>query len=162
MRRRRLPKPSQLLAVLLTASLFGIFTLQPSAQTAPDTHTAHPMSFGYDKAHEITIEGTIQEVVTRHTAGSPAGLHLLVGASQGVVDAHLGQFLTKDARESLHTGTPVQIVGAMETIHGKSYLLARLLILNGQSIAVRNQRGFLLHSLGLRASAQTASNGGAQ
>jgi hypothetical protein len=140
-------KPTRLFAGLFAGLLFAICALQPSAQTAPDSSAARPSSLGYDKAHEITINGNIQEVVIKHGAGSPFGLHLLVAGSKGTVDAHLGQYLTKDTQDSLHSGTPVQIVGAMETIQGKNYLLARQLIFSGRLITVRSQNGFLLHAL---------------
>jgi hypothetical protein len=140
-------KPIRLFAGLFTGLLFAICTLQPSAQTAPDSSVARPSSLGYDKAHEITINGNIQEVVVKRGAGSPFGLHLLVAGSKGTVDAHLGQYLAKDTQDSLHSGTPVQIVGAMATIHGKDYLLARQLIFSGRLITVRSENGFLLHTL---------------
>lgn len=132
---------------LLIGLLFGICTLQPSAQSAPDSAAVRPSSLGYDKAHEITINGNVQEVVVKHGAGSPFGVHLLVAGSKGTVDAHLGQYLAKDTQDSLHSGAPVQIVGAMETIHGKNYLLVRQLIFSGRLITVRSQNGFLLHPL---------------
>lgn len=146
MKHVRSVKTIRLFAGLFAGLLFAICTLQPSAQTAPDSSAARPSSLGYDKTHEITISGNIQEVVVKRGAGTPFGLHLLVASSQGTVDAHLGQYLTKNTQESLHSGTPVQIVGAMETIHGKNYLLARQLIFSGRLIAVRSQNGFLLHS----------------
>jgi hypothetical protein len=144
MRRSRLPKPPRWIAGLLTSLLFAIFTLPLRAQTAPDSRaTLHPVP-GYDKAHEITLNGTIQEVVSKRVAGSPIGLHLVVASSRGMVDAHLGPFLEKDTQAALHTGTPVQITGAMETIAGKDYLLARQVIFGGRLVTVRSQNGFLV------------------
>jgi hypothetical protein len=140
-------KTIRLFTGLLTGLLFAICTLQPSAQSAPDSTAVRPSGLGYDKAHEITINGNIQEVLVKHVAGSPFGMHVLVADAKGTVDAHLGQYLPKDTQDSLHSGTPVQIVGAMETIHGKNCLLARQLIFSGRMITVRSQNGFLLHPL---------------
>jgi hypothetical protein len=137
---------------LLTGLLFAICTLQPSAQSAPDSAAVRPSSLGYDKAHEITINGNVQQVVVKYDAGSPFGVHLLVADAKGTVDAHLGQYLAGETQDSLHSGTPVQIVGAMETIHGKNYLLVRQLIFSGRLITVRSQNGFLLHPLSPNAS----------
>jgi hypothetical protein len=124
---------------------------------------------GYDKMHEITLAGTIEEVVFHAAAGSPAGMHLLVAGSQGTADVHLGPYMTKETQEALHSGTPVQIVGAMETIRGKSYLLARLLTFDGRTITVRSKNGFLVMGQPSRmvsSNAEKASqgelNGGAQ
>ncbi len=144
MRRRRLPKPTPLIAGLLTGLLFAIFTPPLSAQSAPETRATRQPVLGYDKAHEITLNGTIQEVVSKRIGGSPIGLHLLVASSKGMVDAHLGPFIGKDTQEALHAGTPVQIIGAIETLHGKDYLLAREVIFGGRQVTVRSENGFLV------------------
>jgi hypothetical protein len=147
MRRRRLSKPTRLIAGLIAGLLFAIFTLPLTAQAAPDTRaTRRPVSLGYDKAHEITLNGTIQEAVSMRVAGSPIGLHLMVASSKGIVNAHLGPFLDKGTQAALHTGTPVQLVGAMETINGRDYLLARQVIFGGRLVTVRSENGFLVRA----------------
>jgi hypothetical protein len=163
MRRTCLKQPARMITGLLAGLLFAVVTIQPGAQTAADSRVQGPSSPGYDKAHEITLNGTVQEVVTKRVAGSPVGMHLLVAGKEGTVDVHLGAFLTQDTQEALHAGAPVEIVGSMTTINGKDYLLARQLVLGGHSVTVRTERGFLVHSLGLRApSIQTETNGGAR
>jgi hypothetical protein len=150
MRRICLKKPARIMAGLLTGMLFAIVTLQPSAQTAADSRTQRPLSPGYDKAHEITLDGTIQKVVTKRVPGSPFGMHLVVAGPEGAVDAHIGPYLTQDTREALHAGLPVQIVGAMEEVNGKGYLLARQLIFGGRMVTVRNENGLLVRARGSR------------
>jgi hypothetical protein len=148
--RSRLKSPTRIFAGLLSGLLFAILAVPLDAQTAPETSTQRPTSLGYDKAHEITLNGTIQEVISEHIAGSPAGIHVMVAGSKGIVDAHLGPYLTKDMQEALHAGTPVQIVGAVVTLHGKDYLLARQLIFSGRVVTVRNENGFLVRAYGPR------------
>lgn len=121
--------------------LCAILTIPLIAQPA-ETHSPQTI-LGYDKAHEITLNGIVQETFTRHEADSPAGLHVVVNGPQGLVDAHLGPYMTKQTQEALKSGTPVQIVGAIERYHGKETLLARRLIFGGRLITVRNDRGFL-------------------
>lgn len=150
MRRTYLKQPARVIAGVLTALLFAIVPLQPSAQTAADSRTQRPVKFGYNKAREITVNGTVQEVVTKHAAYSPVGMHLLVAGPEGVVDAHVGPYLTKDVQAALHTGLPLQVVGAMEESHGKQYLLARQLIFGGRTVTVRNENGFLARARGPR------------
>jgi hypothetical protein len=152
MNRSRLPKPTRLIAGLPTSLLLAILTVPLVAQRATEAPTQAPTSLGYDKAHEITFYGTIEEVVSKHEAGAPAGMHLLVAGSHGVTDAHVGPFLEKDVKEALHTGTPVQIIGAMNEINGKNYLLARQLILGGRIVTVRSANGFLVRFHGSRIS----------
>jgi hypothetical protein len=140
--------------LLLTTLLFAIFTLSASAGPVR----------GYDKAHEITLAGTIQEAIAKPLPGSPAGLHLLVQAAQGTVDVHVGPYLPKDMREALQPGTTVQIVGAMVTLHGNNYLLARYMTFGGRTVLVRSENGFLVRSQASRTTTQKGSQlgGGAQ
>jgi hypothetical protein len=66
----------------------AILTIPVTAQEK-STHNSQWV-LGYDRQHEITLSGTIFRLVTQHEPGSPIGLHILVNASQGLVDAHLG------------------------------------------------------------------------
>ena len=146
MRRTRSTNPARIIAGLLTAMLFAIVTLQPSAQTAADSRDQHPSVPAYDKAHEITLNGTVQEVVTKRIAGTPFGMHLMVAGPEGMVDAHVGPYLTKDTQEALRVGLPVQIVGAVEEHNGKSFFLVRQLIFGGRTVTVRSESGFLVRA----------------
>jgi hypothetical protein len=142
MRRSLFTKPTRLIAGLLTGLLLAITAVPLGAQPASVSNGEH---FGpyYDRAHEVTINGVVQEVVTKHVPGSPVGTHLLISGESRVVDAHVGPFLAKDVQEALHAGLPVQIVGAMQDVRGKQYLMARQLIFGGRTITVRNENGFL-------------------
>jgi hypothetical protein len=169
MRRSRLPHSTRMIVGLLIG-LLTILTLPLTAQPASETH-ASVRGFGpvYDAAHEVTLSGTIQKVVTKHTVGSPVGLYLLVEGSRGLVDAHVGPFLSKETKDALHTGTPVQIVGANVSLHGKTYLFARELNVGGSTITVRSKRGALAHEHSNRehvargkATSHTEANGGAR
>jgi hypothetical protein len=146
MTRDRSTKPTQLTAGLLAGLLLAILAVPLGAQLAPETRATRAVGPVYDAAHEITLNGTIQEVVTKRVAGSPVGMHLLVAGPEGVVDAHVGPYLTKDTQEALHAGLPVQIVGAVEQLQGKSILLARQLIFGGRTVTVRSENGFLMRA----------------
>ncbi|MGA8866900.1 MAG: hypothetical protein WB510_08020 [Candidatus Sulfotelmatobacter sp.] len=141
MRRNCFTKPTRIFAGLLTGLLFAILAVPLGAATAPKTRPGQGFGPVYDAAHETTLNGTIQEVVTKHTPGSPAGMHLLVAGPQGVVDTHVGAFLSKQTRAALRVGMPVQIVGAMAPIHGKQYFLAREMTVGGHMVTIRNTRG---------------------
>jgi hypothetical protein len=144
MKHFRITKPNLRIAGLLSGLLFAILAVPLSATTKAEPHPARGFVKSYNAAHEVTVNGTVQQVVTKRTRGSMAGMHLLVAGSQGMVDAHVGSFLTKDTREALHMGLPIQIVGAMEQLHGKQYLMARQLIFGGRTVTVRSRTGFLL------------------
>ncbi len=157
----------QLFAGLLLGLLFATMAVPLGAQPASVSRPGQGLGPVYDAAHEITLYGSVEEVVTKHVLGSPTGTHLLVSQTQGMVDAHVGPFLAKDVQAALHTGLPVQIVGAMQEINGKQYLLARQLIFGGRMVAVRNEHGFLVHNVAKRTRAtvrvsQHEVNGGAR
>lgn len=132
----------RMIARLLTGLLLAVSAIPLGAQSGADSRAQQGL--GYDKAHEITLNGTIQEVFSQSIPGSLVGLHLLVATPQGTIDAHLGSYLTKDSQEALQVGASVQIVGAMETLHGKDYLLARQVTFSGRIVKVRSENGFLV------------------
>jgi hypothetical protein len=143
MTRQGVTMPVRVIAGLLPGLLLAIVAILLTAQPAYSA-TQRPLALGYDKAHEVTINGTISEVIAKPAAGGPTGLHVMVTGAQGKVDAHLGPYMTKEVQEALHAGTPVQIVGAMEKLHGKEYLLARQVIFGGRLVQVRSENGLLI------------------
>jgi hypothetical protein len=167
MKCNRITNPVSILAGLMTGLLYAVLAIPTGAQATPESHAGRGFSPAYDAAHETTLTGTIQEVVTQHIAGSPPGMHLLVAGPEGVVDTHVGPFLSQEMKEALHTGTPVQIVGSMMQLHGKGYFLARELSIGSHTITIRSARGFLVypHADGVvkaRATVKAEENGGAR
>jgi hypothetical protein len=144
MRCTRFTKPTRMIVGLLTGLLFATMAVPLGAQPASESRPG--LGFGpvYDAAHEITVNGTIQKIVTRHVVGSPAGMHLLVARPEGVVDAHVGPFLSKETKKALQTGTPVRIVGATSSLNGKDYFLVRELTVGGSTVTVRSEHGLLV------------------
>jgi hypothetical protein len=94
-------------------------------------------------AHDVAMAGTVRELITTHTPGAPTGT-LLVAEGQEFT-ASLGSALSEQVRQTLAPGTPIQVSGVMETINGKSYLLARTLTVADNQVIIRNQHGFLVH-----------------
>src|ERR1700691_5191074 len=101
MRRSRVTQAVPLIAGLLLSLLLATLAVPLGAQPASTTPVAKGFGPVYDAAHEITLDGTIQNVISKHVTGSPAGMHLLVAGQHGVVDAHVGLFLSKETKESL-------------------------------------------------------------
>ncbi len=135
---------TRLIAGLLSGLLFATMAVSLDAHAASVSRTGRGFGPVYDAAHEIIFEGTIQEVVLKHTAGSPAGMHLMVAGPQGLVDVHVGPFMSKQTKEALQAGVPVRLVGANTTVHGKTFFLTRQLMVDGNTIKVRTARGFLV------------------
>ncbi len=99
----------------------------------------------YNTANEITLQGTIESVVRRPSAGMLPGAHLLVSTSHGIVDAQLGIFsLRQRGASSLAPGQPVKVTGVMKSIDHQNVLVTRLIQSGAQTIEVRSTTGFLL------------------
>lgn len=163
------PRPTRVSTVLLSWFLFVLLGVALNVQLAAQPSQEYWSPLGYDRANEITLNGTIQEVVANAGPGSPAGLHLFVAVTQGRVDVHLGPYLSEKTQEALQPGTAVQIIGAMETVHGRNYLLARQMIFSGRLVTLRCANGLPLLLGAPRAArpdlhqkSQERSNGGAE
>jgi hypothetical protein len=156
------------LAGLMPAMLLALSAVPARAQAAAATNPSRGPIPIYDTAHEITVNGTVQEVVTKRTIGSPAGMHLMISGAQGLVDAHVGPFLTKNMQQAMHTGLPLKVVGVMITARDRQILLVRELSYGGQTVLVRNKNGIPFrpalpsNSPALRKNPWLAMNGGAR
>jgi hypothetical protein len=95
------------------------------------------------------MTGTVQQLITAHTAG----LQLVVDGSQGSFTASVGPKLSSEVRQSLSQGAPVQVVVIQQTINGKQCLLVRKLTVAGKETVVRNENGFLVHTSSQRSRA---------
>ena len=156
---------AQAKATLLTGLMFAVFAL--SLQAQPVTGAQRPGLPGYDRAHEVTVNATIQKVIAKAAPGSPAGMHLIVAGPQGIMDAHVGPYLSRDVKAALQAGAPVQMIGATEKVRGKSFFLVRQLAITGRTITVRSGNGFLVEAQGMTPAAIKAAershvNGGAR
>jgi hypothetical protein len=130
-------------AALLLALLVAVALPAVAAPGSKGTHL--PSQFAYDKAHEITFNGTISQVVSHPAKGSLLGTHMMVASGGTMRDVHLGSYLSKEVTKTvLRPDQPVQIVGMNMTLHGKSVVLARQVIAGGRVITVRNENGFLV------------------
>jgi hypothetical protein len=120
--------------VLLSLPAFSVAQArQPAAQPAS----------GFDTpARDITMTGTVAQLITAHSSG----LQLVVDGPQGSFTASLGPHLSSEVRQSLSQGAPVQVSVIQQTINGKQYLLVRKLTVAGKATVVRNEKGFLVHT----------------
>jgi hypothetical protein len=155
-----------MIAGLRIGLLVAIFAGSLIAQRANESISPRRSVLAYDPAHELALDGTVQEVVSQHEIGSPAGLHLIVSGETGTVDAHLGPFMTQETREALHMGLPVHVVGEMKEFHGKPIMLARLITFGGRTVIVRSPHGALVlypsHPAAVTPGIAKSANGGSR
>lgn len=116
---------------------------QPGVQLAPTPFDAGALGA---PARDITMAGTLQQVISTRTPGTPAGIQLVADGPQGAFTAILGPALSDPLRQTLSPGAAIQVSGVKETINGQSYLLVRKLTIAGSQVIIRNEHGFLVHS----------------
>ena len=99
----------------------------------------------YDATKEITIEGTIQQLVTKPMPGAILGGHLIVSTSSGIIDAQIGSFILRGPQPFAPVaGQSVKIVGVMANINRRNVFLARTIETENRTIEVRKARGFFV------------------
>jgi hypothetical protein len=126
--------------LLLSIPVLCILSTAPAfAQNAASSATSAMAA--YDLSKEIKIQGTIQKIETAGDTG-PAGTHILVQTSQGVVDAQLGfGSAVAPANLGFSEGASVTVIGMMETLGGNSVMLARVLTTPSRVFVLRSERG---------------------
>jgi hypothetical protein len=148
---------------LLTVLAYGLLGAPLKAETAqaPRRTVVAPQ---YDAAKEVTLEGTVQSVVSNPSRGMLLGAHLIFATPTGTVDAHLGSFALKGPHAlSLIPGQHVKVVGVMTTANHSQVFLARTVEANEQTYSIRNQHGFLITASAAPASQHAAIfDGGAR
>lgn len=123
-----------------------------SGSLSNDTHQE-----AWTAADEITMSGVVQEALTQHPAGGPAGFNFVMTASLKPLTVNAGASLSESVRSQLRSGASVQVTGLTRTMNGKSYLLARELVVGGQTIQVRSKNGFPVHAVSNRGRTEVRS-----
>jgi len=137
---------------LLTLMAFSVFTVPSQADTTTKPKQVVTPRYKYDASKEVTLKGTISSVVTKPSKGMLMGEHVMLTTSSGSVDAHIGSYASRDKRlNSLAPGQSVSAVGVKMNIRGQNVFIVRTIEADGQTIKVRNQRGFFVGATPSRA-----------
>jgi hypothetical protein len=146
---------------LLTAFVLTSLAAPLSAGSKPFKRNTTPPR--YQASKEVTMEGTIQGVVKKPTAGAMLGTHLMVTTSKGTVDAQIGDFVTKGSHAfTPAVGQSVKIVGVMTTINHKDVFLTRTIETGNRTVEVRTKTGFLIVPGVKGHASKTSTMGGAR
>jgi len=116
----------------------------------------------YDLSKEVTLEGTVQNLVRTPAPGTIVGAHLIVSTGQGIVDAHIGdRVIAGPNAASFASGQAVKLVGIMVQFNQQNVFIVRTIQTENRTITVRNDHGFLVFP-GSRAArlAAVSSTGG--
>jgi hypothetical protein len=128
----------QALGLLLFASIVPASSRAQNAArvVAPQSH---PWAASATAKTETKINGTIQQVTSKHGA-----TQLVVEGSNGTVTADLGPYASGTAK-SLSAGDHIEIAGWSRTTNGSNVLVARQVIAGERQIVIRNQHGIPVH-----------------
>ncbi len=114
------------------------------AQTAAGIKKAHPTPF-YDASKEVTLQGTVENVLRTPERGKLPGAHVMLATGSGLVDAQVGPFAFKGYHPMpVAPGARVSMVGVTKTVRGDQVFLARTVTVGEQEYKIRNERGILL------------------
>lgn len=136
----------KLLGALGVVALLALSALAvpTQAQTATGVKKAHPTPF-YDATKEVTLEGTVQNVLRKPSHGMLPGAHVMLATSSGTVDTHLGPFAFKGFHPlSVAPGDHISVVGVKKTVRGNEVFLARTVKVGDAEYKIRSQHGSVL------------------
>jgi hypothetical protein len=116
----------------------------------------------YDLSKEVTLTGTVQSLVRKPAPGTLLGAHLMVSTAQGIVDAHIGNYLLAGRNPtSFASGQSVKLVGIMTEFNHHNLFLVRTIETENRTITVR-RGGFLVLPASAARLAAVSSTGGAR
>jgi len=146
---RRFTRPIPAVAGLLTGLLLATLAVPLGAQPARQPHQF------YDISKEVTLSGTVSEVLAKAASGTLPGPHLLFATSSGKVDASLGASALRGKNAlSVAPGKEVAVTGVMKTIRGQYVFVARIVKVDGKAYMLRNQHGVPMSPLSRERAAQ--------
>jgi hypothetical protein len=151
-------KSIRMVAGLLTGLLFATLAVPLGAQTARPSHLSHQF---YEISKEVTLSGTVSNVLAKAAPGTLPGPHLLLATTSGRIDASLGRFALQGKNPlSVAPGKEVEVTGVMKTIRNQDVFVARVVKVNGKAYQLRNQHGVPISPLSRERAAQKAAQKG--
>jgi len=152
---RYFTKSIRMVAGLLTGLLLAALAVPLLAQTA---RQSHPF---YDISKEVTLSGTVSDVVAKAAPGMLPGPHLVFATTSGRVDASLGRFALEGKKPlSVALGQQITVTGVMKTIKDEDVFVARVVRVGGKAYELRNQHGVPMSPLSRQRASQKAAEKG--
>ncbi len=146
---------------LLTALFVALPAVLPAQEAARARRITHAPR--YDAAKEVTLEGTVESLVTKPAPGKMLGGHLFVSTAKGSVDGQIGAYVLRASHAFTATpGEKVKLTGVMTTFHGQKAFLVRTIETPDRIVVVRDAHGFFVVPGARPVMTQTSSQGGAR
>ena len=100
-------------------------------------------SRNYNPATEITVKGTIENVMQSSGRHGWSGIHLSLKADQGICDVHVGPASFVSAQQfTFSKGDSIEVTGSKTKMNGKEVVIARQITKDGKVITLRDEQGF--------------------
>lgn len=150
------------LAFGVSAVLLGMmFSLPAAAQTK----TAAAKSFGSAKSSasttkDITVSGWAQSFQKAPVGKGLQGYQLTLASDKSIYETSLGEQIPASVNSALTEGAQVKITGFLRTVNNRQVLYAKSITVGGQTLTVRNDKGFLVRTKSSLAASQSSKNHG--
>lgn len=103
----------------------------------------------YDPNSEVTVNGTVEDVISVPGRRGFSGTHLLVKSNQGTIEVHVGPASYIEHKQfAFAKGDTVEVTGSKVVINGKDALIAREIKKAGNTLALRDAAGIPYWSRG--------------
>ena len=113
------------------------------AQAAAADATHGKTTSGIPK--ELTLRGTVSNVLAQASPGTIPGSHLMLSTTSGPVDVSLGRFaLQGKGALAVAPGDAVEVTGFVTTLRDRQVFLVRTVTAGGHVYLIRNEHGVLL------------------
>ncbi len=134
-----------LLNFLLVVAMLGITALTSTAQPAPGGgHQGGPGGPGgmRPKGEVVTLDGTVKDVTVGMPGRNIQAVHFKLTTADATVVVGLGpEAYLKQINLTLKDGDKVTVTGWKETLKAKTLVLAKTLVVGGQTYTFRNDDG---------------------
>ncbi len=135
-----------------TATLF-IFIMLAAFATAVLAQGRGPGSGRpiYDPKTEVTLKGTVDDVMQQPFQGRRNGTHLMLKTESETVEVHLGPTAYVQQKGfTFAKGDQVELIGSRVKLNGQDVVIARQITKDKQTLTLRDAQGFPAWSGGWR------------
>jgi len=132
----------QLFVVLCALALLSMISSLAPVQAQTVAVPTLPVEPYYDVAREVTLTGTVSNVLTGPSDGMIAGSHLLLQTASGEIDASLGRWgLQGKGALSVAPGDQVAVTGVMKMLREKQVFVVRTVKAGDHIYRMRSEHG---------------------
>lgn len=136
---RAVPPDSMRRFIPVAATIVCLLVPAVAAQPGPAPGRPGPR---YDKTTEVTVDGTVKEVLFADDARGRKGLHLTLEAGEKAWEVHVGPAAYVETKGfSFAAGDAIGVIGSRIEIDGKPVLIPRHITKGDAKLELRDGEG---------------------